>query len=129
MRTGNAAARLTLIAGFGAWTGYAQPSFALPPEPTAQTRALAADWARMGRMAEKRTTRRRTVARASAAKPVTSELAIAPIDSSKRDQIASSSGKAVADVPVEQPKRRTLWDKQPWEIELDKQVRAICRGC
>jgi hypothetical protein len=25
--------------------------------------------------------------------------------------------------------RRSLWDKQPWEIELDKIVRSICRGC
>jgi hypothetical protein len=24
---------------------------------------------------------------------------------------------------------RTLWDKQPWEVELDKTVRGICRGC
>jgi hypothetical protein len=24
---------------------------------------------------------------------------------------------------------RTLWDKQPWEVELDSIVRGICRGC
>jgi hypothetical protein len=25
--------------------------------------------------------------------------------------------------------RRSLYDKQPWEVELDKIVRGICRGC
>ena len=25
--------------------------------------------------------------------------------------------------------RRSLYDKQPWEVELDNLVRAICRGC
>ena len=25
--------------------------------------------------------------------------------------------------------RRSLFDKQPWEVELDQVVRGICRGC
>lgn len=47
------------------------------------------------------------------------------IEISAPQQPAGPPAAAVAD-----PNRpRTLWDKQPWEVELDKTVRGICRGC
>jgi len=38
--------------------------------------------------------------------------------------VGSPAGASSTEAP-----RRTLWDKQPWEIELDQIVRSICRAC
>jgi hypothetical protein len=68
-------------------------------------------------------------------------LAAAPMpEAAPREQPVGAAG-AIRMSELQQPSsppapaapgataRRSLWDKQPWEIELDKIVRSICRGC
>jgi hypothetical protein len=132
---------LLLLAGLGAMSGCAQlpggtgyPPVQLDPrlaaerylapasEPdgVAQTRALEGVWARMG--VERHAASAPAVVAASREEPVIHTSAV-----------QMSALQAPADPPANPVsganKPRTLWDKQPWEVELDKTVRGICRGC
>jgi hypothetical protein len=119
---------LLLLAGLGVMTGCAQstdrgPFASYEPDPRviAGTHALGADWARMARLAEVNPSQ--TIARA----PTSGQLVRAPTAKApERQRVASPS---VGDAVAGPPPRRNLWDKQPWEVELDKTVRGICRGC
>jgi hypothetical protein len=120
---------LLLLAGLGATTGCARSTVDVPypshgPDPhiVAVTHALEADWDRKARLAEARPSR--VVTRVVAGgEPVRAPAASAPEVTPQR--VASST---VGD-PAGAPPRRNLWDKQPWEVELDRTVRGICRGC
>ena len=103
---------LLLLASLGAMTGCARSTIDVPYPPTGpdprvvmQTGALEADWTKM--------------ARASEAPPT---LAARPREG---QQVATPSAADGSGAPL----RKSLWEKQPWEVELDKTVRGICRGC
>ena len=89
------------------------------PGGVAQTRALEGVWAKMG--TEGRATSAPVVA-ASREEPVVHTSSI------QMSALQPPAGAPVGAVP-DPNKPRTLWDKQPWEVELDKTVRGICRGC
>jgi hypothetical protein len=135
---------LLLLVGLGALCGCAQltgvsayapgptdPRFGAEryvspdPDPTmlAQERSLAGAWAGMPDVGETALAGASTPAPAAVTRerPVTQTSAI---QSEVQQPPNPSAGAAPATTP-----RRTLWDKQPWEVELDKIVRAICRGC
>ena len=90
------------------------------PDRLAQTRALEGAWARMG--TERRTASPPPVVAADREEPVihTSSVQVSALQAPD-----GAPAGAVSDAS----KPRTLWDKQPWEVELDKKVRGICRGC
>jgi hypothetical protein len=118
---------LLLLASLGAMTGCARSTIDVPyppngpdPQVLVQTGALEADWTKMARASEARPNR--GVAVAPAAQQPAHGLAARPLEG---QPVASPSA---ADGPGP-PLRKSLWDKQPWEVELDKTVRAICRGC
>jgi hypothetical protein len=46
----------------------------------------------------------------------------------RTSELQQPAGRPVTDAP-ENTTRRSLFDKQPWEVELDHVVRGICRGC
>jgi hypothetical protein len=126
---------LLLLAGLGAMTGCARstvevpyPSYGPDPRIVAVTHALETDWDRKARLAEASPSR--IVARAAAGEePVRAPAAPAPqatpATQATPQRVASSSAGDAAGTPP----RRNLWDKQPWEVELDRTVRGICRGC
>jgi hypothetical protein len=127
MRNGYRLRLLLLLAGLGAMTGCAPAPDVIPfpstrPDPRviAQTGALEGDWARIARASE--TSPSRTVAGAPADRHLVHPTAA---HESGHQHVADSA----ADAPADPPRRKNLWDKQPWEIELDKTVRGICRGC
>lgn len=102
---------------------YAAEAYASPgPDPhiLAETQALEAHWAAMSDPFDARPTRvaatapgEQPIAHAEVSRPAAAvQTASAPVD--------NNSGATT---------RRSLWDKQPWETELDKIVRGICRGC
>jgi hypothetical protein len=94
------------------------PSNGPGPRIVAVTQSLETDWDRKARLAEARPSR--VVARVAAGEePVRAPAAPAP------QRVATSSAGDTAGTPP----RRNLWDKQPWEVELDRTVRGICRGC
>jgi hypothetical protein len=89
------------------------------PHRVAQTRALDRVWAKMG------TERRNAAAPAVVAASPEEPADTATVQMSTLQPPPGPPAGAVSD-----PNRpRTLWDKQPWEVELDKKVRGICRGC
>jgi hypothetical protein len=95
------------------------PSHGPDPHIVAVTHALEADWDRKARLAEPRPSR--VVARVAAGeKPVR-----APAPEATPRRVANSTAGDAAGTPP----RRSLWDKQPWEVDLDRTVRGICRGC
>ena len=141
MRNPSAWRWLLLLAGLGAISGCAQLpggsayppvqldqrlaaerylSPASSPDRVAQTRALEGVWAKMG-------TERHT---ASAPATVTAEREEPVIHTSsvQMSALAPPDGPP-ATTASDANRPRTLWDKQPWEVELDKKVRGICRGC
>jgi hypothetical protein len=97
---------------------YLSPASA--PDGVAQTRALRGVWAGMG--TEGRTASAPPVVAASREEPVVHTSSI------QVSALAPPEGPPVGAVS-DPNKPRTLWDKQPWEVELDKTVRGICRGC
>jgi hypothetical protein len=127
MRKGYRSRWLLLLASLGAMPGCARSTIDVPypphgPDPRVlvQTGALEADWTKMARASEAQTNR--GVGVAPAARQPADSLAARPREG---PQEASSSA---ADGPGP-PLRKSLWDKQLWEVELDKTVRAVCRGC
>jgi hypothetical protein len=113
---------LLLLVGLGALSGCARVT---DPDPImlAQVRSLAEAWAAMPDASETALAGASTPAPAAVTRerPVTQTSAI---QSEGQQPPSPSVGAAPATTT-----RRTLWDKQPWEVELDKIVRAICRGC
>jgi hypothetical protein len=120
---------LLLLAALGAMTACARSTNSVPyassnPDPPGigQSHALAVDWDRMARLAD-------GSAGQTVANPVAGEHAVraAAAPPPEPPRLARSS---VADAATEAPApARNLWDKQPWEVELDNAVRGICRGC
>jgi len=101
---------------------YASPD----PDPVmlAQERYLAGAWAGMPDGSETAlalTSAPTALAGATVERPITDTTAIRAPEVQQPASPPVSAGAATT--------RRTLWDKQPWEVELDKIVRAICRGC
>jgi hypothetical protein len=86
----------------------------------AQTRALEGVWARMG--TQSHTASAPAVVAAKREEPVTRT---ATVQVSALEPPAAPPPGAASDAS----RPRTLWDKQPWEVELDNIVRGICRGC
>jgi hypothetical protein len=100
---------------------YVAEAYASPgPDPhiLAETQALEAHWATMSDTFDVRPTR----VAAAREQPIAHAEVSAPV-----------AGEQTAPAPVGNgagaTTRRSLWDKQPWEMELDKIVRGICRGC
>jgi len=91
------------------------------PDGVAQTRALERVWAKMG--AGGHTASAPAVATARREEPVIH------ISSVQMSALGPPAGPPPANTAPDASKPRTLWDKQPWEVELDKKVRGICRGC
>jgi hypothetical protein len=94
------------------------PSYGPDPRIVAETRALETDWDRIARRAD---AIYRIPARAAAGDET---VRTAPAPAPQR--VASSS---IGDAAAGTPPRRNLWDRQPWEVDLDRTVRGICRGC
>ena len=90
------------------------------PDGAAQSRALERRWAGMG--AEGHPAPAPAVATAARDEPAT---ATSSVQMSALAPPASPPAGAASDGS----RPRTLWDKQPWEVELDNIVRGICRGC
>jgi hypothetical protein len=90
------------------------------PDGVAQTRALEGVWARMG-----------TPGHTASAPAVVTATREEPVDHTSAIQVSALQPPAgpPANAVADASKPRTLWDKQPWEVELDKTVRGICRGC
>jgi hypothetical protein len=110
---------LLLLAGLGAISGCArltEPDFRIP----AQIPALEAGWAKMPNESD--------VAAVPASVTAPRGQAIIPTSA-----IPTSAAQPAAPPPASSATgattRRSLWDKQPWEVELDNLVRSICRGC
>ena len=84
------------------------------PQAVAAARPLAADW---NRLAELRSqfVQRRSLTRVAASTDV-------PVADPPRS--AAGDGSSGPKIPAS-----VLWPKEPWELELDKVVRNICRGC
>ena len=89
------------------------------PSMTPERRTLAARWGGMPDGVEAGTVR---VAETARAQPVI-HAEVAPVPDNQPTAVAPVAPGSDA------TKRRTLWDKQPWEVELDKLVRSICRAC
>jgi hypothetical protein len=90
------------------------------PDRVAQTRALEGVWARMG--TEGHTASAPAVVTAKREEPV---ITTSSVQMSAIEPPPGPPAGMVSDAS----RPRTLWDKQPWEVELDKTVRGICRGC
>lgn len=141
MRNASASQWLLLLVGLGAMSGCAElpggsayapvqldPRLAAErylapasePDGVEQTHALEGVWARMG--AEGHTASAPPVVAARREEPVSATSAI---QTSALQPPADRPANPVSDGS----RPRTLWDKQPWEVELDKVVRGICRGC
>jgi len=141
MRNGSPSRWLLLLAGLAAMSGCAQlpggsayapvqldPRLAAErylapasdPGGVAQTRALEGVWARMG--TERQTAPAPAVVTAKREEPVvhTSSVQMSALEPPEGPPVNTAS---------DANRLRTLWDKQPWEVELDKKVRGICRGC
>jgi hypothetical protein len=134
---------LLLLAGLGAISGCAQLTGDVASAPgqldprlvaerhaspeadfriPAQIPALEAGWAKMPNGSNGRDVAPEpAVATAPREQPVVLSEASRTTESQAADApVISTSGTTL---------RRSLWDKQPWEVELDKLVRSICRGC
>lgn len=88
------------------------------PDRVAQTHALEGDWAKMGNDTSARST---PPVVAASDEPVihTSSVQMSTVEPPVNRSLATPGPGAP----------RSLYDKQPWEVELDKMVRGICRGC
>jgi hypothetical protein len=95
-------------------------SFGPDPHIAAETQTLEAHWAKMPNTFDARRTR--AVARAARAQPIIHAQVTGPAEVQQTASAPVGSGSGATT-------RRSLWDKQPWEMELDKIVRGICRGC
>ncbi len=112
MRQGQALRWLLLAAGVGLAGGCARPmdvAGLAPPVPSvAASRTLAADWDRMGRLA--------------AGFPGVARSARSP-------QAAPEMAAPVGSALSLSPSGKIIWPKEQWEIDLDKKVYNMCRGC
>jgi len=131
---------LLLLAGLGALAGCAQMpggtayapvqldprlaaerylSPASVPDGVAQTHAVETAWTKMGNGTPAAPAP--PVVAASSAEPVvrTSSLQMSAVQQPAGPAV-SASGAGTG---------RSLYDKQPWEVELDNVVRGICHGC
>jgi hypothetical protein len=90
------------------------------PHILAQTQALEAHWAKMSNTLDARPTR--AVARAAREQSIVRASVTSPVEGQQTASAPVGNGSGAT-------ARRSLWDKQPWEMELDKIVRGICRGC
>jgi hypothetical protein len=89
------------------------------PDRVAQTRTAEAAWTKMGNGIPA------TYSPAAAA--VTREEPVIRTSSVQMATVQQPAGPPVSAPEASTP--RSLYDKQPWEVELDKTVRGICRGC
>jgi hypothetical protein len=93
------------------------------PQPDARTladmEALAAGW---NKMPEETDAAAATAVATKRERPRTRTAAIPP------SQIQQPPGPSAGAASTLAP-RRSLWEKQPWEVDLDSVVRGICRGC
>ena len=133
--------RLLLLAGLAALAGCAQlpgnagyvhsgadPRYVAEayassgPDPhiLAETQALEARWAKMPNTFDARPTR--AVATAAREQSIVRAAVTGPVAAQQTASAPAGNGSGPTT-------RRSLWDKQPWEMELDKVVRGICRGC
>ncbi|MBV8753228.1 MAG: hypothetical protein JO328_10270 [Hyphomicrobiales bacterium] len=89
------------------------------PDTIAQTQALSGRWAKMGNGSPAAAPQ--AAVAATRAEPVvrTSNVQMSTVQPPGAPPL-SPSGASTG---------RTLYDKQPWEVELDNMVRNICRGC
>jgi len=102
---------------------YVAEAYASPaPDPhiLAETEALEAHWAKMPGTHD--ATPSRAVATAAREQPIIHASVTGPVESQPTTSAPVDNGTGATT-------RRSLWDKQPWEMELDKVVRGICRGC
>jgi hypothetical protein len=141
MRNASPSRWLLLLAGLAAMSGCAQLpggsayapvqldprlaterflSPASDPDRVAQTRALEGVWAKMG--TERHTASAPPVVTAKREEPVITTSSV------QMSAIEPPPGPPAGTV-LDASRPRTLWDKQPWEVELDKTVRGICHGC
>jgi hypothetical protein len=130
MRSGYWSRWLLLLAGLAAMTGCAQLTGGTVHAPggadsrlaaeqyTAQVRALATVWAKMPDGIEGASAP--TVVAAPRERPLARPVQMSAIEGPADPPVTMTSGATT---------RRSLWDKQPWEVELDKVVRGICHGC
>jgi hypothetical protein len=140
MRNASWSRWLLLLAGLGAVSGCAQMSSAgythgqsayavgpsdprYQPDPSlpAEARTLEKRWA--GKRDGSAAARHGPLATAPSREPP--GAATGAIRTSDLQQPASPPMTADSGTTT----RRSLFDKQPWEIELDHVVRSICRGC
>jgi hypothetical protein len=142
MRHASASRWLLLLAGLTAMSGCAQlpvgtayapiqldprlafehyMSPASDPDGVVQTRALEGSWAKMGTEGG--------VAPAPAVVAASPEEPAAATSSVQIPALQPPPAGPPAGAATGASRPRTLWDKQPWEVELDKKVRSICRGC
>lgn len=109
----------------------AERYFSPPSEPdgVAQTRAIERAWAKMGTGGH--TARTPAVATARREEPTATAHRDGPVVHTSAIQMSALQPPAgpSANTASDASKPRTLWDKQPWEVELDKVVHGICRGC
>jgi hypothetical protein len=98
--------------------GYALPG--LDPHIPSATQGLAAHWARMPDGIEPGS------ASAVSAAPTERPVIRASVARAPEDQ---ATAPAPAGKDTGATTRRSLYEKQPWEVELDKVVRGICHGC
>jgi hypothetical protein len=131
--------RWLLLAGLGALAGCAQmpggtayapvqldPRLAADrylapasdPDAIAQTQALSGRWAKMGNG---------TPAASPAAVTASREEPVVHTSTVQMSTVQPPASPPVSAPGANTP--RSLYDKQPWEVELDNVVRNICRGC
>ena len=87
------------------------------PQAVGASRSLAADWNRLAEPG-----RRTQVAQTRAS--LTRVAASTDVPGAEPQRSAAGDGGSGPKIPAS-----VLWPKEPWEIELDKVVRNICRGC
>lgn len=127
---------LLLLAGLGALAGCSQmpgapvqldPRLATErylsptsdPDGVAQTRTAEAAWTKMGNGTR--------VASTPAGATATREEPVIRTSSLQMSTLPPPASPPVSTPGASTP--RSLYDKQPWEVELDSVVRGICRGC
>lgn len=102
---------------------YVAEAYASPgPDPhiVEETQALGAHWAKMPEGIEPGSVA--AVSTTPAERPVIRASATATPDDQRTAPTPAGKDSGVTT-------RRSLYEKQPWEVELDKVVRGICHGC
>jgi hypothetical protein len=102
---------------------YVAEAYASPgPDPhiLAETQALEAHWAKMPSTFDAAPTE--VVVTTARKQPIIHASVTDPVEGRPTTSAPVGNGSGATT-------RRSLWDKQPWEMELDKVVRGICRDC